>query len=316
MNLSPWRGYLWAVLPALAIGLGLGCALVVPAFEQKLSAIVIFVVPVALGVQAVLFFRLTQLLARIEGRVALSGPVLDGVSASPPAAAPAPPAPTPAPAPAPTAVTRPLPAAPIAGSSRNPPPAKHPAPASTGRGPAAPSPLPLAAAEEPEYEDPAANRQGMLALMEQFDRGEAPASPERPPPASGSAPPPAEPRGEAKAAELDAQAVVQVWNHYLIHGNGHFEAKGLEAALAAAGIRATVLPPEDLIGLGAPVLGVAAPGSRERVILLPDFNRPPRAVAQWYDLDPDTTRMKRLVRAAELQMDGAGYKVRPRGFLE
>lgn len=315
------------VLAAILLGLGLGWTLAGSTLELRLSAIVIFVVPAALLMQVLLLLESRRLFAETvelarrsaQGRAGAGGgsPALpafapDGkaafsgaeVAAAPPVASPS---------------ARPPISSSGAGrpSSLGPPaapgPNASPSPAGSESWPAADRPAPWA-----EEEDPQTSARRTREILDRLDLprafepaggaggGTAPAS---------AAPSPAEkPRGDLPASE-----VVRVWNHYLLTGNGRFDAKGLKDFLAAAGIEAVVLPADHLVGMGKPVLGVAAPDSRERVWLLPDFTCAPRALGAWFDLDVEirsATRMNRLIRAAELRRNRESYELAQKGALE
>lgn len=118
---------------------------------------------------------------------------------------------------------------------------------------------------------------------------------------------------------LQGSEVAAAWNEYLARGNGLFDSSGLSQALEGAGLRAEVLQPDNLVGFGTPVLGIAEQGRRERIYLVPDFTRSPQAVTDWFKLDPGmprTARARRLIRPAELKREGSQYKLVTEGILE
>jgi hypothetical protein len=312
-------GLLVVALVALLMVVGLTTALFSPFIGgEGQGAIVILAVFAVLIVQILHFHLLTRQLGRLEGKLQALSPAGPSGTADAQKQASAPSSSAP-----PSKTTHGSAGNPIHGSSRNPPPAKHKTSVPAGPVASQPAPPPATdpAEEELQFDDPAANRQTTLELWARMESGEALAFP----PATGSGPEPAAAResntaaGGARAVVLDALEVVQACNDYMVNGNGLFDARGLQEHLAAAGIRAAVLAPDNFVGMGAPVLGIAEPGSRERVFLLPDFTRPPKALAAWFDLDSEirnSTRMNRLVRAAELRRSGERYELRQRGALE
>lgn len=307
---------------SVSLALGLSAVLLTIVIGEGPSAIVILFVFAALIVQIVHFQMLTRQLSRLDDKVkALTPAASDHREVNPPSPATVPPPPVQS--------SKPLqlpPVGPIHGSSKNPPPSRqgHSVPGSAGK-PTAHQQTgfpPAARPAETFDENPAASLRVTQEILAEMDRQEALGSPI----AAGREPAPAPLRSPASAAtepkpgipQLHPTEIAQVWNRYLEVGNGQFNTKGLQEFLGSAGIRADVLPPDDLVGMGNPVLGISEPGSRERVFLLPDFTRPPKAVSSWFDLDSEirnSTRMNRLVRVAELRRRGERYELQ-RGTLE
>lgn len=195
-------------------------------------------------------------------------------------------------------------------------------PAPGARGAAGPPP-PAAAPTSPAWHEPAASPGNTPERRPEAAPPPFPASPA--PSGSGyglgvwgePAPPRAEP---ARGRRLEPAALAAVWNDLLINGNGVFDARSLAAALAAAGVEAEILPPDNFVGLGVHLLVALEPSQRERAFLLPDFTRLPKAFVKWFDLGPAATgpsgRMERLSRPAELKRSGARYELAIRGLIE
>lgn len=195
--------------------------------------------------------------------------------------------------------------------------------AHTARGPASPPPAAVAPTS-PAWHEPVAS---YGSKPERRPEAVPPPFPARPAPSEseqgfgGTWSDPAPPRAEpARGRRLEPTALAAAWNDLLINGNGVFDARSLVAALAAAGVEAEILPPDNFVGLGVHLLVAAEPGQRERAFLLPDFGRPPKAFTTWFDLGPAATgpsgRMERLSRPAELKRKGAGYELALRGRIE
>jgi hypothetical protein len=115
------------------------------------------------------------------------------------------------------------------------------------------------------------------------------------------------PCGDAALAAVTplAERLVEVWSDYLDRGDGHFEPRGLQRHLEAAGLQGTVAAEN---GLGDGVLGVDLGDGR--IYLLPHFNSTPRAVAAWFDSRPGASsrldRVKRLVQVAVARRSRSG----------
>lgn len=124
---------------------------------------------------------------------------------------------------------------------------------------------------------------------------------DRPPaPSPTAAPSPStEPRGG-----LDPGAVTAAWQQYLEHGDGFFEPRGLRRHLDATGVVADVIAAQDL-GIQGPILAIAPPGSRQ-LYLVPDFNQPARAVAEWFTDQGSGERMARIKRLLEVAVAERG----------
>lgn len=318
MSFVGWlRNALVVVLVPLLLVLGCAVALlglrIGPRLEEGLSAVVGLIVTAALVVQILMFHQLSRMLKRLEESVRTMGTAPDPRSpisrpGGPPSAGGT--APVPASFPPPHS---------IKGSSSKPQARGHKTPPPSGN-PRVPQSAPPPPYEVP-FCDPVADLERTQNERERLERESAVGEPRASAECWALA---GDREGEgsanaAKAVLLDPVEIGAAWNSYLINGNGRFDAKGLREFLVAAGIEAEVLPPDDFVGLGAPLLGVAAPGSHDRVLLLPDFTRPPRALAQWFELDSEirnATRMNRLVRVAELRRSGSSYELRQPGVIE
>lgn len=118
------------------------------------------------------------------------------------------------------------------------------------------------------------------------------------------------------ASRVDPGRLASIWKDYLDHGDGRFERTGLGRRLGEAQLDLQVLSSEEL-GISAPVLGVARPG-RPEVFLLPDFNAPARAVAEWFTdggSGDRTARIRRLIEVAEAQRHGGDLQLVRKGSV-
>lgn len=170
----------------------------------------------------------------------------------------------------------------------------------------------------PEPEDPAASLIRTQELWKEMDvaastRLSISTGNQDPYPSSES-----KPKGLPETRIL-ASTISKVWNDYLAEGDGHFNIKGLTEALSSAGVEAMVLPPDELVGLGNPVLGIVDTNSPQQVFLVPDFTRPPRTVERWFKLEAGlahSARIGRLVSPAQIELRGESYEVISWGRLE
>jgi hypothetical protein len=112
--------------------------------------------------------------------------------------------------------------------------------------------------------------------------------------------------------------LIEAWEAYLRHGDGRFNAKGLERQLEKKGISARVLSAEHL-GMWDHVLGVVFDASDGGVYLLPDFTKPPRAVSEVFYSRGDESRrakIKRLVQPAVARRKSGGWHLEQQGQVE
>ena len=130
--------------------------------------------------------------------------------------------------------------------------------------------------------------------------------------------PPATTVAEEPAVEVSLSSLIDVWETYLSHGDGRFNAKGLQRQLEEKGISASVIPGEHLEA-GDRVLGVALPSWGDIVYLLPNFTKPPRAVSDWFESKGSESRratIQRLVEPAAGRRSSRGWEIQKKGVVE
>jgi len=116
--------------------------------------------------------------------------------------------------------------------------------------------------------------------------------------------------------DLDTGALVLAWQDYLDQGDGRFNEAGLRSYLDRAGICAEILGGRDL-GVDDSILAVVSPGARQGY-LLPNFNRPVRAVEEWF-VDQDggerMARVSRLLEVAVIELGGEELRLVKKGVV-
>ena len=117
--------------------------------------------------------------------------------------------------------------------------------------------------------------------------------------------------------------LIAAWDDYRRAGDGHFSRRGFQAVLAHRGLAADVSA-GDRVGAGDAVLIVERPSGAPRFYVLPNFNKSPRAVADWFDDDSGgalTGRTQRVTRVAQGRWVepgsgiGRGFEVLERGEI-
>ena len=105
---------------------------------------------------------------------------------------------------------------------------------------------------------------------------------------------------EGPAPDLE-QELTAAWTRYRDEGDGHFNARGLSAELAAGSIAAAVRKLGD--DAGEAVLAIDDPRSSQRgFLVVPDFTRSPKSAERWFDdesggrLGSRTNDIKKLAR--------------------
>ena len=119
--------------------------------------------------------------------------------------------------------------------------------------------------------------------------------------------------GEALRAEPNR--LIEVWESYWRHGDGHFNAPGLRRHLHEAGVMGEVVLDQRF---GDRVLAVELDDSG-LLYLLPNFAKPPRAVAEWFDAIGTSSRLARIGRLhapARVRRVAGGIEVIQKGAVE
>jgi len=120
-----------------------------------------------------------------------------------------------------------------------------------------------------------------------------------------------------QAPPFRTDELIQVWEEYEANGDGHFTPAGLGQRLENAGLEARAIAGEEL-GSGDAVLGVEPLHGGSQVYLLPDFNRPASAVADWFENQGSGVRtayIKRLIQVAEVERRGSELVIRRKGVV-
>jgi hypothetical protein len=114
---------------------------------------------------------------------------------------------------------------------------------------------------------------------------------------------------------VDRDRLIEVWEDYWRHGDGHFNAAGLRRHLRDAGLGGEVVSDQSF---GDQVLAVKFDDSGT-LYLLPNFAKPPRAVAEWFDAIGTSSRLARIGRLhepARVRRAPGGIEVVQKGTVE
>lgn len=119
----------------------------------------------------------------------------------------------------------------------------------------------------------------------------------------------AEEESAAPTPSLDGDQLRNVWHTYRQDGDGNFNVRGFEIELQKAHVDARVLRADQMPVYG-PVLGLVGDGQEDLVHLVPDFTKPPTAMAKWFADQGTGTRqrVKQLHRVAIVEQ-GTGELV-------
>lgn len=115
--------------------------------------------------------------------------------------------------------------------------------------------------------------------------------------------------GEARRTKAPQPGdLIAAWEDYRRNGDGRFSRLGLQGLLDQRALEANVRH-GDRIDAGDAVLIVETPSNASRFYVLPNFNKSPRAVAEWFDDSSGgalTGRTQRVARVAQGRWVEAG----------
>lgn len=113
--------------------------------------------------------------------------------------------------------------------------------------------------------------------------------------------------------------VVEAWQQYLRHGDGHFNVVGFRRLLATSGLQLSVTDGAK-VRAGETVLLVEGPTHPAgRFFVVPSFMKSPGAAPDWFEDVGDgalTRRTRKVHRLGEGEWTEAGFKVIGKGSIE
>ena len=148
------------------------------------------------------------------------------------------------------------------------------------------------------------------------------------PTAESSALPPAADPGSGGEGGIEGCAVdlqdyrkrlVGGWNRYRVHGDGHFNARGLEEQLSRSEIPANVRGGHAVKAEGSVLVVEHPEGDDRRFFVLPSFTKSPRAAPNWFQDAGDgalTRRTRTIHELAEGKWKKSQFAVIEKGRIE
>ena len=125
------------------------------------------------------------------------------------------------------------------------------------------------------------------------------------------------PRAPDPSAVHDS--VVEAWQQYLRHGDGHFNVVGFRRKLSTSGLQLSVTDGARVQAGEAVLLVEGSAHPVDRFLVVPNFMKSPRAAPDWFEDVGDgalTRRTRKVHRLGKGKWTGAGFKVTEKGRIE
>ncbi len=137
-----------------------------------------------------------------------------------------------------------------------------------------------------------------------------------PPPPSETPMPALAETPTAATRPVGSDRLIDVWQAYWENGDGHFNAGGLKSEMDRQSLTGKVYS-GSVLGLDDSVLGVDLEDD-SIIYLLPDFNKPPSAVSEWFEDQSSgslTALIKSVDRLAQGILDRSRFQIETKGIV-